>query len=242
MDDFTRKKTTGEPGNPGQFGRTRRDDPAGVTLDTAPPVIIRIQLEQWDANDYAVPLKTIEIDGRTILDTYSLHDILQLGHDSDSIYEKAVDAGIAEPHGGPFTVFLDDDSIADYSEQRGLNDEVDPISLSVPLSKTRQRELYGEALHQAYSNIRTPWVFSATSKAAQANVRAAFKEAYEKLRTATVGIDCADYNDRVEIDNLRNIAEGIDPRGGTFRDQATATSASLADWLLRRDEAFRLAS
>lgn len=233
----------------GQFAATQKSE-GDVALSgaTAEPVTVRVTLERWDANDDAVEVGDVEFDARAVFDTLDLKDLEvmcsgEYNGGLDHIFSRAVDAGLVDGHDGPFTVELPDEVLEEYITQRRAAGQDAPVATAVPYTVAKQRAALKAVLQESYLKVNTPWVISMSGPKTKTKLREAFREARETI-TGAFDTDASlvwenlDYGDKVVLDELRNIADGPDPRAGSAHDQAVYASAKLADWIIRRDASF----
>jgi hypothetical protein len=116
------------------------------------------------------------------------------------------------------------------------------VSLTVkPLSRVQRWEAIGEAVSHAGAYIPTDWVISRLGDAGgKKAVTDAFESAHIAARAVLTsrGISENDlgYDDKMMFEELRAIAKGVDPRGGSFKDQAIGASARFNRSLLNRGD------
>jgi hypothetical protein len=106
-------------------------------------------------------------------------------------------------------------------------------------SKMQRWEAIGEAAVSAGAHIPTDWVFSRVGQpGGKKAVTDAFESAAIEMRAALRlrGLTISDlgYHDAVAYDDIQSISNGVDPRGGTFKDQAIGASARFSRSLLDR--------
>lgn len=183
-DNIVRKSQTGETGNRGEFGTHTRAE--GDIALAKSPVKISVRLEAWDGNDDLVELESLEFDARTILDARDLNDIELSSNDDDGLYFEAVRLGIVKSHDGPFTVYLDDQSVADYVAARSEAGELDALT-------GRPRRSWAQ-LNRARETI-------------QAEQKAVARKDFELSKEEITAFILDDYPTATEI-HLWNVAEG----------------------------------
>jgi hypothetical protein len=170
-----------------------------------------------------------------------IQEVLDRGHDdSDHIYEAARDAGLIDnDHDGPFSLELDEDTVSAYLAERRAAGNLEPFRAYAPYGKEKQREVVKAALTEAYSEIPVRWLVGSNGLG-KTRIQQGFDEAATSLRAIFTDPqfdeENLDFKDREIIDVIRGITTGTDPRGGTFKEQATYASALLADWLIKRDD------
>ena len=137
--NFNPDQKRGTPTNKGSWAANENGEPEGKLPPVPQPVaLVRVTLEEWDQYDNAREIDDVEFDARPILDTLHLGELSDGegetidGRQMDVIFEKAVKAGLAEPHDGPFTVDLDDDSIGAYIDARRASGQLDPVATALP--------------------------------------------------------------------------------------------------------------
>lgn len=233
----------------GQFAATQKTEGEVALTGTRPePVTVRVRLERWDANDEAVEVGETQFDARTVFDTLDVKDLQgmydgEYSSDLDHIFDRAVNAGLVNRHDGPFTVELPEKPFERYIAGRRSAGQDTPVAAAVPYTVAKQREALKTVLQASYLQVNTPWVISMSEPRTKSKLRDAFREARETVTSAfdtdqSLVWEHLDYGDKVVLDELRNIAEGPDPRAGAFHDQAVYASAKLADWIIRRDATF----
>ena len=233
----------GHASNPGSFSTKMQGAPEIESL-TAPTIKAQIRREAWVGNGIIQVGEVEEFPISHTLDTMTLEAVRKINPgDSDHgwLYFAAEKAGTLETHDGPFTVMLDDDTLRDYIAEREARGQEDAVTGPVPLSPGNRRATVGQALISAYKAVPTRWVLAGPSRT---KVQASFKEAHDSLladlTAAGISRDELDYDDKRMIETLKGIADGPDPRGGPFKNQAAYASALLADWIIGRDEQFTL--
>lgn len=248
MTDARNRQPAGVPIG-GEFAANAHDGaPSGLPAEpeyTSPAISATIVQERWDDRDNAQEIGRETIDLTKVLDGYALDDLPEstdhLG-ETDQFYDDAQKLGLIDGHGGPFTVWIDEDEYQAYVESRRAAGKDDAISRIPRHTPAEHNRIVNEAFDRAFPPSGfisvANWKDGTEARAWARGAIAQINERFEANRIEDIAIDPSD--DEI-VRNISAVAQGTDDavKSPQYLNGAQRVAFLLGDRMIERARAER---